>query len=1102
MKRMFICAVISMAVCTAHAQPEHSFKSPEKKSEIPPRPSFSYRTVSHSGTLKSAGTASFEAGPYEAGSSQAGASESGMKFRQLPRFSKPVALCDPSIKRVVRSRESGSPVFIERTRGDLKSATALAPEERFREFFSVTKEVTLLEDPANDLMITKVYTDDLGITHVRAYQQHRGVPVHGAEVVLHMDLEKEIFTGRLCNATEMPDVIPQLDAGRAVGLAIADLRKNNRWRELTAAQKTFLGNNTPSSRLVICQDASGNALLCYEIDIRSGFIETWKYFVEAVSGQVVSSYNNTKTDGPVVSTGYDLNGVLRTFDTYLENGTYYMINLAESMFNAEKGEGIIRTFDASISPGNFTIVSSYDNTWNNPAAVSLHYAATKTYKYLENTFGRNSLNNQGMTITGVVNLSNEAGSGMDNAFWSSPVIYFGNGGTALYNLAGGLDVVAHEMGHGVVENTANLEYRDQPGAINETYADIFGAMVDREDWLIGEDVVRTQYFPSGTMRNMADPHNEGSSLNDHYWQPAHVSEMYIGDEDNGGVHINNSIGSHAYYRFATAVSKEKAEQVFYRALANYLTTKSQFIDFRIAVVQAAKDLYGESSSEVEEAGKAFDAVGIFDEEQVEYEQEYPENTGDEYILSYDTNPDDPNTLYRCTATGADFYPLTTTDLKRKVSVIDDGSVAVFVSGDSKIRGIYTDPSNPEEWIISDQEVWDNVTVSRDGNRMACISVYLDTAIYVYDFTSEQWAKFQLYNPTTSHSGTNTGGVLYADAIEFDHSGEYLMYDAYNELTTAEGDPISYWDIGFIRVWDNQAGDFGDGSISKLFGSLPENVSVGNPVFSKNSPNIIAFDYLDEYEDIYGILGADLLTGELDVITGNTRLGFPSFSKADDRILFDYQDQVNYPDYEDLVAYIGVAENKITGLGNPVPIIPDAVWGVYYANGTRDLELAPVTNFTVDVKSGNAPLVVQFIDISINEPTAWNWTFEGGTPGTSSEQNPLVTYQNPGLFQVSLTTSNAAGSNTQTKTGYISVQESTGLMDQKEIPVRYYPNPVADILHIECRGQFTARLYNMLGEQVLEVHQQNQVDLSRLDPGFYIIRIESDGSIHRGKIQKL
>ncbi|HER10029.1 MAG TPA: PKD domain-containing protein [Bacteroides sp.] len=1081
MKRIFCCAVISLAVCAVSGQPDHPFKPVTKKTRDTFLPAFSYRTINHSGALKTA--------------------DAQTTFRVSPVFSKPVSLCDPSIKRIILSKDSGSPIFIERGRSDLKSAGVQSPEQRFRDFFEATREVTNLESPEDALKIKEIYTDDLGMTHIRAQQQWQGIRIYGAEVILHLDDRKEIFTGRLTRAAEMPDVALQIDAERAIGFAIADLKSNGRWRELSPAEKTLLNDEVPSSSPVIYQVESGKAVLCYEIDIRSGFIETWKYFVDAASGQVVSCYNNTKTDGPVVSSGYDLNGVLRTFDTYLENGTYYMVNLVESMFNPEKGDGIIRTFDASIDPGSFTIVSSYDNTWNNPAAVSLHYAATKTYRYLEDTFGRNSLNNQGMTITGVANLANEDGSGMDNAFWSSPLIYFGNGGTALYNLAGGLDVVAHEMGHGVVENTANLEYRNQPGAINETYADIFGAMVDREDWLIGEDVVKTQYFPSGTMRNMSDPHNGGSSLNDHYWQPAHVSEMYIGEQDNGGVHINNSIGSHAYYLFATAVSKEKAEQVFYRALANYLTTKSQFIDFRIAVVQSAKDLYGENSTEVEEAGKAFDAVGIFDEEQVDYEQEYQENSGDEFILSYDTNPDDPNTLYRCDTNAEVFEPLSTTDMKRRVSVIDNGNVAVFVSGDSKIRSIFTDPENPGEEIISEQEVWDNVAVSRDGNLLACISIYIDTAIYVYDFTSEQWAQFQLYNPTTSHSGTNTGGVLYADAIEFDHSGEYLMYDAYNELTTAEGEPISFWDIGFIRIWDNETGDFGDGSIAKLFGSLPEEISVGNPVFSKNSPNIIAFDYIDAYEEQFAIVGADLLSGEVGVITMNTRPGFPSFSKSDDRILFDYEDPVNYPEYEDIVAYIGLGQNKITGQGDPVPLIADATWGVFYANGTRDLELAPVSNFTVDVKSGNAPLTVQFIDLSLNDPTAWSWTFEGGTPGTSSDQNPLVTYQNPGVFQVSLTCANEAGENTASKTGYISVSENTGIAEQWEETVKYYPNPVTDILHIDCQGEFTVRVYNMLGEKLLETHNRNRVDLGSVDPGFLIIRIDTNGSAIRGKIQK-
>ncbi|MCK7533329.1 MAG: hypothetical protein MZV63_21005 [Marinilabiliales bacterium] len=87
----------------------------------------------------------------------------------------------------------------------------------------------------------------------------------------------------------------------------------------------------------------------------------------------------------------------------------------------------------------------------------------------------------------------------------------------------------------------------------------------------------------------------------------------------------------------------------------------------------------------------------------------------------------------------------------------------------------------------------------------------------------------------------------ADVIEFDITGQYLIYDSYNELTSTTGEDIGYWDIGIINVWDNNRGDWGDGTISKLYGSLPEDISIGNPVFSKNSPWIIAFDYIDAGE---------------------------------------------------------------------------------------------------------------------------------------------------------------------------------------------------------------------------------------------------------------
>ena len=235
---------------------------------------------------------------------------------------------------------------------------------------------------------------------------------------------------------------------------------------------------------------------------------------------------------------------------------------------------------------------------------------------------------------------------MENAFWNGKAVFYGNGGTNFYSLAGALDVAAHELGHGVVSNTANLEYYGQSGAINESYADIFGAMVDRDDWRIGEDITRTSFSPSGALRDMADPHNGGTSLSQPYWQPKTVSEMYTGSQDNGGVHINSGIGNHAYYLYATAVTKQKAEQVFYKALTDYLTMTSKFIDFRIAVVQAATDLYGASSTEVTKAGEAFTAVGIQQEEQIEKYQDYSVNDGQEYLLNYNTNSTYPGTLYR------------------------------------------------------------------------------------------------------------------------------------------------------------------------------------------------------------------------------------------------------------------------------------------------------------------------------------------------------------------------------------------------------------------------------------------------------------------------
>ncbi len=924
-------------------------------------------------------------------------------------------------KQVIRSGKT--PVFIERTVSSLKSEAGKSHAEKFFAFLEDSKALTGIENPRESFKISSMRTDKQGITRIRSVQQYKGIDIYGSESTLHLDARKERYTGKFHQVNQDVPVTPVFDLTKSLQVVREDLEKLTTYRELNAAEKKLLDYESPEHALVIYGENSKDYALAWEITIRPNFMQEWKYFVNATDGSVLKKYNNTQYDGPLTASGLDLNNQLRTFDVVLQAGTYYMYNMSEDMYSTATEEGVIFTLDAdntSTEDLNYKYVTSANNTWPQKAAISAHYHATLAYEYFLNTFGRNSINDLGGDIISLVNVAEDDGTSMENAFWNGKAVFYGNGGTRFKSLAGALDVAAHELGHGVVSNTANLEYTGQSGAINESYADIFGAMVDRLDWKIGEDVVKASYYPSGALRDMANPHNGGTKAND-FWQPAHVSEMYLGTQDNGGVHINSSIGNHAFYLFASAVGKAKAEQVFYLALTEYLTKTSQFIDFRIAVVQAARDLY--TSTEVNEANKAFDAVGIQEEEEVDDTQEYEANSGQERVLIYNTDPDYTPTLYTSPESGNTFLSLSNTTFYNKISVTDDGSVGVFVSDDHNIRAINIDPSNPDEKILSDNPDWDNVAVSKDGRLLAAISKFADdNTIYVFDLISGRDTTFTLYNPTTSHSNTDAGGVLYADAIEFNHSGEYIIYDAVNEISSTSVDDITYWDIGFIKVWDKTKTGFGDGRITKLFTSLPQHVSVGNPVFSKNSPDVIAFDY--KYDDgvdlAYRLYATNLKTGELNKLLDNTTWGYPSFSKNDEKIAFGVATQTGI---EEDIYTVPLTSEKIYAAGDPTLYMEYATWPVYYATGERNLNLAPVANFTVDKKTGGCQLAVKYIDLSTNNPTSWQWTFQGGSPAASTLQHPEIIYNEPGTHTVELTVSNSNGENKLTKIDYIVITSS-------------------------------------------------------------------------------
>lgn len=1000
------------------------------------------------------------------------------------------------IATIIYGADSLAPIYFERkNESKLKSASAQTPEQHCFSFLNDIKHNLHVTSPLQSFVVSKSTTDALGQQHVRLSQKYNGINVYSSDFYVHFAGDNEIMNGKYSVINSSINTLPKISKQQALQIASNDLLTVAPITELPDNLKDIYNYSSPTTDTVILEDKRSFAKfsLAYHIIIRPNAIDEWYYFVNAANGNIIKKFNNTKYDGPATASATNLNGVSTTINTYLQKGKYSLIDASESMFDAAKGEGIIQTLDAQNTAGNtYAEITSVNNTWNNPKAVSAHNNAKQAYLYFKNTFNRNSINGTGGNIYSFINVTNSDGSQMDNAFWSDKIMCYGNGNVGFEPLMKAIDVAAHEMAHGVTQNTAGLEYEGESGAINESMSDIFGAMVDRSNWYIGEEVTKTSYIASGRLRDMSDPHN-GTSDGNNGWQPKHTSEKYTGTDDHGGVHTNSGICNYAYYLLATAITKEKAEQIYYRALTTYLTKSSQFIDLRLAVIKSAKDLYTDGSNEVTQCVKSFDAVGINEEQPNNYTQTYPVNPGQDYLLLYNTDISDDTTLYRSSVAGTIFQGLTTTNMQGKASVVDDGSVAYFVSADKEIKGLYPTPNSTDETVISPDKFWQNVAVSKDGNRMAAITSYIDTAIYVYDFGSDIWRKFILYNPSTEGENKN-GGVLYADAIEFDHTGEYLIYDSYNVIRSSATDSISYWDIGLIKVWDKQSNTFGDGTISKLFGNLPDSVSIGNPVFSKNSPNIIAFDY--EFGGTeYAIYGLNLEDMTLGKIADNNTFGYPSFSKLDDKIAYH---TINNSDKWS-VATVGLNADKISSTETPLIIVTDAAWPVYYATGTRILGLAPKANFTVSYKSGAAPLSTSFFDQSTNEPTSWLWTFESGNPSSSTAQNPNVTYNSIGTYAVTLKATNGFGNNTVVKSGYINIGDGTAIGEiTLKDKISVYPNPSTGIFEVSAKefgNDYEIEVYNNQGIIVKKIISQNnsittQINLTGYPLGLYLVRISS------------
>ncbi len=515
----------------------------------------------------------------------------------------------------------------------------LEAQERSAEFLA--QETSAIFVPKR----TKI--DDLDISHTRFEQLHLGVRVFEGEAIVHLHMDGTLRTVTNAMIEDLVvDTQPLYAENEAVDIAVADIGGA---RHLTA---------TPEVELVVLRRDQDHLVWKVQLERLDGTADTARpvIFVDAHTGKVVWQYDNLQT----ASGESNYSGTVPV-ETTPAADTFYL----------EDGIAGLGTYSYGNSYDTVDYLTDSDNDWTADSAregVDAHYAGAGTLDYYMSTFGRHGIDGSGgpgyiESIIGsraVISSFVNYGENYVNAFWTGTFMVFGDGDGDTYGPLTTIDVTAHEMTHGVVQHEANLTYAGESGAMNESYADVFGAMVERhmegedsDNWQIGEDFYTPSIPGDGALRYMSDPSRDGAS-SDHY------STRYRGSQDNGGVHWNSGIGNLAFYLLSEGgnhpstgdgmegIGAEAAAEIWYRGLTSYLTASSDFADTRVAHLNAAEDLYGSDSFEYAAVQDAWSLVGVGEPAS---EEEEPEESEEE-----ETPESDPcegfGTAYSGTLEGA------------------------------------------------------------------------------------------------------------------------------------------------------------------------------------------------------------------------------------------------------------------------------------------------------------------------------------------------------------------------------------------------------------------------------------------------------------------
>lgn len=521
--------------------------------------------------------------------------------------------------------------------------------EAVTNYLEQNKSLFELKNSGN-FSVKKVEKDELGHTNFRVTQTIKGIPVEGQDLIVHVDKDGIV---KSISGTVINDVtdITYLKSGKISDKQAIDIAKSQ-------FKITKLKGQPTVEKAVIVKD--GKAYETYKVNVYyvEPEIGNWDVYVEDSSGAVLDKKSKIRYDGAVSGTGVAVDGSTKAINLYQQGSSYQLVDKTKAM------TGDIETYTANngdSTPGTLVTTNTTKLTTEaEKAEVSAHYNAAVVYDFYKNVFARNSIDGNGMSIISTAHYDND----YNNAYWDGTQMVYGDGdGSEFTYLSGDLGVVGHELTHGVTQYTANLDYSDQSGALNESMSDVFGVLVktydkynvknggawtfNDSDWVIGE-AVYTPGVSGDALRSLADP-----TL---YDQPDNMSGYVNTSSDDGGVHTNSGITNKAAYLVAKAIGNAETAKIYYRALTTYLTASSDFVAAKNAVVNAATDLYGASSTEVTAANTAFAAVGIggstggtdLYEPNDSMSQAYPITSGTTY------------SSYIYTSSDIDYYKLTAT----------------------------------------------------------------------------------------------------------------------------------------------------------------------------------------------------------------------------------------------------------------------------------------------------------------------------------------------------------------------------------------------------------------------------------------------------------